>query len=72
MVLAFIILAVFNATALERYLADFSGSPVIEEIVYQAGEWNRLMDDVGANTPGRVVRETVERLQALSFVDDDE
>ncbi|MBI1384317.1 MAG: hypothetical protein GC150_05355 [Rhizobiales bacterium] len=67
MLVMLIVLALFNASALERYIANYSGSTLAEELLVQAGHWSAAMERIGFDGSRNVVRARIEEFRALRF-----
>lgn len=67
MAVAAVILAVFNASALDRYISGLSGGDFVEEMRLLALDWTSITEETGLAAPRDAVRESVRAAQALSW-----
>ena len=63
MILASLILLVFNSDGLRSYARDLPPSRLSDQLVLAADNWHQLMQSIGATRPKELVRQLVAELR---------
>lgn len=63
MIIATLVLGVFNSDGLRSYARDLQPSTLNDQIVRTADSWHDLMHRAGFTEPKRIVRELMERFR---------